>query len=48
MNILKTIGTYINMYLFGYRYDYEIIKCFSEPYRNVILTLYKEGYPVNE
>ena len=48
MNILKNVGEYINVHLFGYRYDYEIIKYFNEPYRNAILTLYQEGYPVNK
>ena len=48
MNILKNVGEYINIHLFGYRYDYEIIKYFNDPYRKAILTLNKEGYPVNE
>ena len=48
MNILKNVGEYINIHLFGYRYDYEIIKYFNDPYRKAILTLYKEGYPVKE
>ena len=48
MNILKNVGEYINIHLFGYRYDYEIIKYFNDPYRKAILTLYNEGYPVKE
>ena len=46
--MLKNVGEYINMHLFGYRYDYEIIKYFNDPYRKAILTLYKDGYPVKE
>ena len=48
MNVLKNVGEYINIHLFGYRYDYEIIKYFNDPYRKAILTLYNEGYPVKE
>ena len=48
MNILKNVGEYINIHLFGYRYDYEIIKYFNDPYRKAILTLYNEGYPVKD
>ena len=48
MNILKNVGEYINIHLFGYRYDYEIIKYFNDPYRKAILTLYNEGYPLKE
>ena len=48
MNVLKTVGEYINIHLFGYRYDYEIIKYFNDPYRKAILTLYNEGYPVKD
>ena len=48
MNVLKNVGEYINIHLFGYRYDYEIIKYFNDPYRKAILTLYKEGYPVKD
>ena len=48
MNVLKNVGEYINIHLFGYRYDYEIIKYFNDPYRKAILTLYNEGYPVKD
>ena len=48
MNVLKNVGEYINIHLFGYRYDYEIIKYFNDPYRKAILTLYNEGYPLKE
>ena len=48
MNMIKNAGKYFYRYILGYRYDYEIINYFNEPYRNAIQTLYKEGYPVED
>ena len=46
--MMKNIGKYFYRYIFGYRYDYEVINFFNDPYRNAIKTLYQEGYEVEE
>ena len=37
-----------NHYLFGYRYNWELIEFFKEHYRKAILWLNEEGYDVEE
>jgi len=46
--MIKNVGKYFYRYILGYRYDYEIINYFIEPYRNAIQTLYSDGYPVEK
>ena len=46
--MFQNAGKYFFRYIWGYRYDYEIINYFSEPYRNAIQNLYKDGYPVED
>ena len=46
--MIKNVGKYFYRYIWGYRYDYEIINYFNDPYRNAIQTLYSDGYPVEK
>lgn len=46
--MIKNVGKYFYRYVLGYRYDYEVINYFNDPYRNAIKTLYQEGYDVEE
>ena len=46
--MIKNVGKYFYRYIWGYRYDNEIINYFNDPYRNAIQTLYSDGYPVEK
>ena len=46
--MIKNVGKYFYRYIWGYRYDNEIINYFDDPYRNAIQTLYSDGYPVEK
>ena len=45
---MRNVGKYFYKYVLGYRYDYEVINYFSDPYRNAIQSLFHEGYEVKE
>ena len=46
--MIKNVGKYFYRYIWGYRYDNEIINYFNDTYRNAIQTLYSDGYPVEK
>ena len=48
MKIFGKAKFFINYYVLGYRYNYELEKFFDIPHNKAILKLYKEGYDVKQ
>ena len=48
MKIYGNVKNFINYYVLGYRYNYDLEKFFDIPHNNAILKLYKEGYDVKQ